>query len=305
VGRWKCCHGRARRRSLPTSADLDANPDDSGGFRLAFVESFRQWGIHPVGMRSMSVEGLLWPTGDAALEEVGEAPDPEGLRALFTEDQPLNTPEQVEVRPTTSKSRPVADRLRPWDLESDRYKTWEGVDANAEVLWFWLMKGKGRKWARAAGLVLDDDDPPPPPTVFRSKASGQVAVEVHSVRTAVRRTPRGAPTTDIVVEITQRRRAYFDPNKQKQMDQSGTTFAPTDEGDFKYRAGCTLLINPKTMEVRRVIRTPGTIADNAQLERVRRFVADGGLEPGNPFDFARRAMTAREPFALLHRHAES
>jgi hypothetical protein len=164
------------------------------------------------------------------------------------------------------------------------------------------MKGKGRKLARAIGLVLDEDNPPP--TVFRAKPSGQVAVEVHSVRTALRRSPRGAPTTDYVVEITQRRRGYFDASKQKAMDVPGNP-DPGDDGDFRYRAGCTLLINPTTMEVRRVIRTPGDIADDAQLERVRRFLTDGELEPGNAFDFARNAMSAREPFALLHRDTEA
>jgi hypothetical protein len=58
------------------------------------------------------------------------------------------------------------------------------------------------------------------------------------------------------------------------------------------------------MEVRRVIRTAGTIADDRQLERMRRFLTEGGLEPGNAFDFASKALRAREPFALLHRHGE-
>jgi hypothetical protein len=149
-------------------------------------------------------------------------------------------------------------------------------------------------------LVLDDDNPPP--TVFRSKSTeNRVAVEVHSVRSAARRTPRGATVTDLVVEITQRRRGYFDAAKQQQMDAPGTVIDSEEKGDFRYRAGCTLLINPVTMEVRRVIRTAGTIADNAELMRVRRFLTEGGLEPGNAFDLPGKALHSREPFALLHR----
>ena len=83
------------------------------------------------------------------------------------------------------------------------------------------------------------------------------------------------------------------------MDRPATKFSESDKGDFRYRAGCTLLLNPVTMEVRRVIRTPGTIADDAQLARVRRFLT-GELQPGNAFDAARAALQAREPFALLH-----
>ncbi len=288
------------------TADHDINPDDIGGFRLAFVESFREWGIHPEGMRSMSVEGLLWPTGDEAMEEAGVQLDNTDIRSLVTEPQPAADPERF---PSNRPSRPIANILKPWNLESDRYETWLGVDDNAKVLWRWLVKGKGAKLAPAIGIVLDAA----PSTVFRSQSTeGRIAVEVHSVRTALRRTPRGGTSVDLVVEITQRRRGYFDENKQHKMDALGSP--PPDTGDFRFRTGCTLLINPVTMEVRRVIRSSGTVAgdvkrgtivDDAQLARVRRFLTGGGLEPTNAFEFARVAMEALEPFAFLHRDEEA
>jgi len=274
------------------TADYDLNPEDVHGYRLAFVESFRQWGIHPNNMRSMSVEALLWPTGETMQEEAGVRIHHDDLRALFMEERPIDDPEQVAGSRSASKKHAKLS----WDLESDRYKTWEAVGEQAASLWFWLMKGPGRKLAPAIGLVLDEDKPPP--TVFRS-TSDRVSVEVHSVRSAIRRSPRGGTATDFVVEITQRRRGYLDPEKQKKMDKPGTKFSENDKGDFRYRAGCTLLLNPVTMEVRRVIRTPGTIADDVQLARLRRFLT-GELQPGNAFDSARAALQAREPFALLH-----
>ena len=270
------------------TADSDLNPDDPYAYRLAFVESFRQWGIHPEGMQSMSVESLLWPDLAAALE----------INALFTEEQPTDSPDDAN---SSVSSRGRSERLRPWNLEGDRYATWEGIEFNAAVLWGWLMKGKGRTLLQPIGLVTDEDNPPA--TVFRSK-SGAVAVEVHSVRTALRRSPRGGTMSDVVVEITQRRRGYFDKAVQEQKDAQRKPSPAGDGYDFIYRAGCTLLINPVTMEVRRVIRTRGTIADNRELERVRRFLADGGLEPPNAFSRARDVVNAREPFALLHRDEE-
>lgn len=281
------------------TADYDLNPDDTMGFRLAFVESFRQWGIHPPGMRSMSVESLLWPDRRAAEEAAGIAGTSEEMHSLFMEEQRIDFPEQMAP---TKSYRPQAHRLQSWTLESDRYKTWLGVDVDAAALWSWLMKGKGRKLLPVFGLVVDEDNAPP--TVFRSRASdNRVAVEVHSVRRALRRSPRGETVADLVVEITQRRRAYFDPEQQEAMDQPGRP-EPADNGDFRYRAGCTVLIDPATMEVRRVIRTPGTIADNRQLNRIRRYVTEGALEPPNAFEPARATMKAREPFALLHRQQE-
>jgi hypothetical protein len=172
-----------------------------------------------------------------------------------------------------------------------------GADHNARVLWGWLTKGQGRKHAAAIGLALDEDAAP---SIYRSKSTpGAVAVEVHSVRTATRRSVRGAPMTDLVVEITQRRRGYFDPQRQREVD-SGKV-EPNGDGDFKYRAGCTLIINPNTMEIRRVICTPGTIADDVQLDRMRRYLAGDERDPPNSFQESRVAISGSEPFALLHR----
>jgi hypothetical protein len=63
-------------------------------------------------------------------------------------------------------------------------------------------------------------------------------------------------------------------------------------------------MNPASMEVRRVIRTPGTIADDEQLNRLRRYLTGGGLEPTNAFAPPGNPMDAREPFALLHAETE-
>jgi hypothetical protein len=277
------------------TADYDSYPEDPIGYRLAFVESFRQWGIYPAGMRSMSVESLLWPTGKEATDALDMRMEPEELHSLLTHKAQRDDPDQTEV-PQSTPSEFV--QFKPWTIESDRYQTWEGIRDNAAVLWSWLVKGKGSKLAPAFGLVLKDEAAPP--TVFRSGSSRQIiAVEVHSVRSAIRRSLRGASMTDLVVEITQRRRGYFDHKKQAERDKPGN-MEPNDNGDFIYRAGCTLLINPTTLEVRRVIRTPGTIADDNQLEYMRCFLTEGGLEPNNAFDFASQAMKAREPFALVH-----
>jgi hypothetical protein len=278
------------------TADYDLNPDDVDGYRLAFVESFRQWGINARNLRSTSVEGLLWPTGEAAQEEAGVRLERNDMRTLFTQDRSIEDPDLM----ARQKSRAKKVARLSWDLESDRCDTWEAIDDQAAALWAWLMNGPGQKLVPAVGLVVD----PAPPTVFRSQTStNRVSVEVHSVRNAVRRSPRGGTVTDFVVEITQRRRGYFDPEKQKRMDAPGSISDQSDKGDFRYRAGCTLLINPATMEVRRVIRTAGTIADDAQLGRIRQFLT-GELEPGNAFDAAQKVLRAREPFALLHRHTE-
>jgi hypothetical protein len=327
------------------TADFDYAHDDPLGYRLAFVESFRQWGIHPAGMRSMSVESLLWPTGESASIEIGINKEDQTTDEL---DKELNKVHLIghelapyfelykiidiarnagatarhlesieaildklpeELNTLASKARPIKrDFIEttfrdfdPWTLDSDRFQIFEGARKNVPKIYRWLVYGKGRVLAPAFGLVLRDKDLPP--TVVRPAGRSEPAVTVQTVRTATRHSLRGAPVTDLVVDILQRRRGYFDPQKQQEMDKRGNS-EPEDNGDFQYYTGCTLHLNPATKEVRWVIRTPGTIADNEQLELMRHYLTDGGLEPGNAFDLVDKALHTREPFALVHNAVE-
>jgi len=47
-------------RALVT-ADADMAPEDERGYRVAFIEAFRMWGIYPRNVRSLSIESLRWP----------------------------------------------------------------------------------------------------------------------------------------------------------------------------------------------------------------------------------------------------
>jgi hypothetical protein len=106
----------------------------------------------------------------------------------------------------------------------------------------------------------------------------------------------------LVVEITQRRRGYFDANRQRRIDACEEEIPA--EQDFIYRAGCTLLINPLTMEIRRVIRTPGTINDDVELERMRSYLVEGASVAVNAFQMKGWLDRKAEPFAMLHAEAE-
>ena len=132
-------------------------------------------------------------------------------------------------------------------------------------------------------------------------------MEIHSVRPAVRRSLQGTSATDLVIEITQRRDGYFEQKDQEAMDRPEGGRRRRLKPDFRYRAGATIIIEPATREVRRVIRTPGTIADNDELERVRRFLLGERAGSGNAFDGGvalslslRHPAARNEPFALLH-----
>jgi hypothetical protein len=275
------------------TADIDYAPDDTAGYRTVFIQSFREWGIHPRGVTSMAPDALKWPSGDEMRMNLLDA-------GAFMHDEP-------------SLKQDLKDRFlrftEEWNLESDRFQVWRSLAPLRGRLWAWLRDGDsyGRDYAKLFGLVIEDHDAPT--TVYRKDRLP--TVEVHAARPAIRRTLNGAIHTDLVVEITQRRRGYFDPAEQKRMDQAGSPIPSNQHGDFIYRAGCTILIDPATQEVRRVIRTPGTVANDLELERVRRFLTGETATTGNSFDagllgsIRTSKMAGRyEPFALLHQQQE-
>jgi hypothetical protein len=92
------------------------------------------------------------------------------------------------------------------------------------------------------------------------------------------------------------------------MDAPGMSHGSDVNGDFTYRAGCTFLINPENKEIRWVMRTAGTIKDDSELDRMRRYLGGGRLPNRNEFAVSdpetmglQSGSRGRdEPFALLH-----
>jgi hypothetical protein len=145
-------------------------------------------------------------------------------------------------------------------------------------------------------------DPNAPASVYRG-TDGLPKIEVHSVRVARRRGFRESLVTDLLVEVRQRRRGYFDPKKQASADagELGEGCDPR-ECDFRFRRGCTLIIDPVNQQVRYAIATRGDVSDNAELERVRRFLTGQADRPDNPFyGQLSGADEDDEHFAALHR----
>ena len=84
------------------SADLDAVPNDTLRYRVAFIEAFRRWGIFPEGVRSMSVEALRW----------------EGPRFGHGNDGPI-----------TDFGKRLKSAMSSWSLRGDRQKIYDSLEA--------------------------------------------------------------------------------------------------------------------------------------------------------------------------------
>ena len=275
------------------TADLDFDPIDRQGIRIVFIESFREWGIHPRGVNSMGIDALTWPgSGELLADSAGQE--------TYT-----HTVEQLRRNVKKFVESVVLKEAHTWTLESDKYNIWTEFRRVRREFREWLRQGDdfGRDYSTLFGLVTDNEVAQA--TVDRNR--GEPIVEVQSARPALRRTRDGSVRTDLVVEMTQRRRGFFDADEQKKQDRSGED----ERRDFWYRTGCTIVIDLLRGEVRRIIRTRGTITTDGELERVRRFLVgetgvsgnafDAGLPPSLQIDLS---ASRHEPFALLHQFEE-
>jgi hypothetical protein len=300
------------------TADYDMNLVDRENWRLAFIESFREWGISPRGTRSMAEDSLLWPTQQQVIdqqvkvergtfsEDASSATQRSRatMTKIFSQSAPAQADENYSRKATrAAPSRPSAkpdNVLTPTALSMPRFDTWVDADKQAAMFHSWLLDEDLTWLARALGLVVEIGSLPKTISAHR-RDPNRANIEIHAVRTAMKRGALGWPEQHMVVVVTQWRAGFFDKDTQEAKDRQPGAW--TDRADFKYRAGCTLLIDPEEMQIRRVIRTPGTVADDDELDRMRRYLLDG-LTPPNAFaGVAERFGESAEPFAFLHSHS--
>jgi hypothetical protein len=246
-------------RALIT-ADYELIKDDDRRYRVAVIAAFRDWGIYPGSVRSLSVDSLLW-----------RPPHPAGLR---------------NVHPFL-KGR----RFDEWDLTVDRRKVYADMRRLNREFHGWLDR-TARPSAGYLGLALDADAP-----ASIARRDGAPRFEVHSFRPCRRIGPDGQQRTDLVAEIVQRRKAFLDPARQEELDAGRVSYDAAGEPDFYYRGGCTLLIDPETGDIRYCVTK--AIRSDTRLERARRY-RQGDLGDGAGGAFLSDRDDDRNPFGFLH-----
>lgn len=320
------------------TADRDLYPEDEHSYRVAVMEAFLAWGIVPRDMPIVSVQTLLWPTmGEAAADYKAAFPSLSDLKGdvAYLLSRPLEMIDELKSRsdfhdsegqkfldgldrtaqeifneltkamgnrlPQTAKRsrsslREILGRnLLELGLEADRKVEWLARDLYGRLFWGLITETKN---APLRDIIRIRTDADAPATVRRSRIVNGPAIEVHSVRMAARRGNRDQIEREYVVELTQTRQGYLDPKKQEAADKGKPSKGPHD---FYFRRGCTLLIDAETFEIRRVIRTPGDICDDAELERMRAHLTRQAQRRENAFTGSASKPVRPEIFAHLHR----
>ncbi len=151
-------------RALIT-ADRDLVQDDDRGYRVAFIAAFRDRGIYPSNVPSLSVDSAVWEKPPLPLSDLG---------SLFK-------------------------TLRlDWALDTDRRTAYETSRLNAIAVRKWLLDPNRSQELAALGFE------PAAKTKEILKLTGEMRpIEVHSVRPAHRVGPDGQSRTSLVIEITQ------------------------------------------------------------------------------------------------------
>jgi hypothetical protein len=266
-------------RALIT-ADIDMVPNDKHDYRIAVIEGFRKWGIFPEDVKSLTVDSLCWP-------------------------QPTRE-EQANFKDLIS----AEDIDCSWKLWSNRKIVYNEMKKNAatihEIMKAKIQSGKispvKKDLFNIFGLELD---PKSAPATMPRDEEGLPIFEVHSVRPTFRIGPDGETRSDLVIEITQRRHGYRDPETQDKEDSSHRDpqekkGKKDQKSDFYFRGGCTLLVDHETEKLRFIIRKG--VGDNNRLNRQREF------KYRNPRPSLRSIYLGEdvdeqtnEPFAILHR----
>jgi subtilisin family serine protease len=157
-------------RALIT-ADRDVVPDDTRLYRIAFIASFRERGIYPAGVPSLSADSLLW-----------EPPPPNLLPNL------ASILPKLEAR---------------WLPDADREASWTASNANAADFDTWLMNQKSVSDEEFAALGLIRVSGRRQPWTLNGMNGELGGIEIHSVRPTRRVTQDRTVFRDVVVEITQ------------------------------------------------------------------------------------------------------
>jgi hypothetical protein len=244
------------------TADADLVPEDLYCYRIIMADAFRRRGVYQQGWLSMAPDSLYWepPEEEIPTKTFEDLIGKLDLNPLF---------KRADIADQSRKNRA---QIHAWLMTPD--------DLTLSTL---------PRWQRILGVCLSKNEP----LASIVRRGRFPLVEVHSARIARRSGPDGQETREMIIEITQGRYGFNDPEQQKRADQDGG-YAKANK-DFIFRGGATLVIDLTDGHLRYAIRK--RIDDDLRLHRQRRWNA-GDTDLLKTY-FPKE--TVKEPFAFMHR----
>jgi subtilisin family serine protease len=255
-------------RALIT-ADYDLVPDDDHKYRVAFVEAFRRRGILQAGRPAGG------PTGVAEHLRGDELPrtlSVETLRWQGVEHTDLPAGERRKVERAYAR---VVEGLKEYADACTYFQTreelFEATRKHRRRLHAQLKKAFASTPAFAREVGIDPE--------IKS-------FEVHELRRAMRVSPDGTITPQLIVALTQSRRVR----------EGRTEGAP----EFRFRGGATLVVDLSTPGVKyRIVKN---VTSEDREKRTANYLAHTVADPLRQLYFG---PDSQEPFAALHSLVEA
>jgi Subtilase family len=176
-------------RALVT-ADRDMVDDDHRGYRVAFIDAFRERAIIPRDIRHLAEDSLVW-------------------------ERPSMTDRQLKE----FENLPESFNLH-WNLNFDRKKAFETSEENRKIMHKWVTHPSRAAIRKILGFREPEGEfivQLPPNRVGQphpDRLTGEIRpIEIHSVRPSRRNAPDGTSKAFLTIELTQTYRAQ--PNQER------------------------------------------------------------------------------------------
>lgn len=205
----------------------------------------------------------------------------------------------MKVRKQSAPALQLDVNLLEVDDSRDREVVYHASAHYQRLLWLLMNSASSTRFAELTGLTFEPDAPA---TVRRSRTTELPSLHVSAVRISRRQGQRGQPEREYVIEVIQTRRGYLDPDRQAHED--ARTIDPKDadrESDFKFRAGTTFLVDARSFEIRRLIRSRYRVDDAEGLAMCRTYIDSTDAQAPNAFYSGRSTRAAA--FTDLHHPA--
>jgi hypothetical protein len=284
------------------TADYTLFKDDSRDYRLVFIDAFRKRGIYPRGIKSLSVESLLYNVVN--LENL------DGRISILVEF----------LRDFRNEIYYVKDRKRIFEITklfiaggyNKDYCDHKIFGLHERIL---MKFERSLDFEKLTGLVFSDNWEKL--GIHSSNAHGSYgpSFQVHSLRVAGFTDTKGKPVNHIILTLIQRCGVICSKNEK---GYKITTYLPDDnenppENGFVFKGSCTLIFDLDTLNLKFAIRKP--ILDLKKLysenleeldeERIIRqyklLFENEVLDYNNLYFGDSGSGFQSEPFAMLHR----
>lgn len=292
------------------TADYDHSPQDSRGYRVAFIEAFQKRGIAPQGVRSMAVEELLhekWPHKLTEDLEWAEAQVAEFLTALQESVAYVtNRPELYEAVKESVYGRSSEDTSR---ATSARKAQAESTQDRLHSLLEHEFAGDEQRQAfeDLTGLKFPGDKQQ---TESLGLEHGHLARDVAcyaigNVWLSRRPAVDGSIANHVILTIVQKRGVSFEVDGDNVA--VGGYFLPNEAGPENrpephiiFKGGCTLVFDLEEQRLRYAIKKD--IDDHDRMIRQYRYQCGMMGDTGVTYFDHDQMNALAGPFAFMHSH---